>query len=173
MSEASKIKSEVMPYLKGEGLDLGCADDKIIPSAKGVDIRPGFADITADLRSVLPVDDESQDYVFSSHTLEDLKDTQKALGDWWRVVKPGGYLILYLPDKRWYPNIGHPLANKAHKHDWTREEFMGLLPKLLTGDDWVIVRSEDRPPPDGIYDYENRGNIEYSFLLILLKKKAL
>ena len=39
--------------------------------------------------------------VFSSHCLEHLCDTTAALSSWWGLVKPGGFLILYLPDSRY------------------------------------------------------------------------
>jgi ubiquinone/menaquinone biosynthesis C-methylase UbiE len=51
------------------------------------------------------------DFVYSAHLLEHVQDFESALREWWRVIKPGGYLVLYLPHKKFYPNIGVPGSN--------------------------------------------------------------
>lgn len=58
-------------------------------------------------------DDNSLDFVFSSHCLEHLEDWQGAIKEWYRVIKNGGSLILYLPHpacQMWLPKV-----NKFHK----------------------------------------------------------
>ncbi len=172
--EANKIRDRVLevtssgryPNVPGPILDIGSGASPLLPGAVTVDRQDATVE-TGNLYQ-LPFADNSFAMVFSSHTLEDLEDTERALREWARLVKPGGAFVLYLPDKRWYPNIGHPLANLAHKHDWARQEFFELFQRTLPH--FSIVLSEDRPPPGGIYDYENRGNIEYSFLHIAKKR---
>ena len=47
----------------------------------------------------LPVSDESQDFVISSHVIEHFFDPIKALREWMRVVRPGGYIFVIAPHK--------------------------------------------------------------------------
>lgn len=48
----------------------------------------------------LPFNDSFWDFVLTSHVLEHFFDPIKALKEWHRVVKDGGYICLILPDKR-------------------------------------------------------------------------
>lgn len=45
------------------------------------------------------VGDETYDVLLSSHTLEHIANPLKALIEWKRVVKPGGHLVIILPEK--------------------------------------------------------------------------
>src|SRR5579862_8653634 len=47
----------------------------------------------------LPLEDNSVDFVVSSHVIEHFPDPIKALREWHRVVKPGGYLFVKAPHK--------------------------------------------------------------------------
>lgn len=48
----------------------------------------------------IPVQDESQDFVISSHVLEHFYDPIKALKEWYRVIKKGGYIFMIVPHKK-------------------------------------------------------------------------
>jgi SAM-dependent methyltransferase len=45
----------------------------------------------------LPFKDESVDFVISSHVIEHFFDPIKALKEWYRVIKSGGYIFLIAP----------------------------------------------------------------------------
>ena len=47
----------------------------------------------------LPFPDESFDYVISSHVLEHFFDPIKAVKEWLRVIKHGGYVFMIVPRK--------------------------------------------------------------------------
>ncbi|MFO1349667.1 MAG: methyltransferase domain-containing protein [Gammaproteobacteria bacterium] len=66
-----------------------------------LDVDPAVnPDIVADITAMRPVADESVDAVYSSHNLEHLYAHQvlQALGEFHRVLKPGGMLLVTLPD---------------------------------------------------------------------------
>lgn len=47
----------------------------------------------------LPVPDESQDFVISSHVIEHFFDPIKTLKEWLRVIRHGGYVYIIAPHK--------------------------------------------------------------------------
>lgn len=83
-------------YCKGQGLDIGYGGDLLVPNCSGWDIEHGDAETLRGVKNV------SFDFVYSSHTLEHMLDPVIALRNWWRVLKPGGYLILYIPHRDLY-----------------------------------------------------------------------
>lgn len=125
--EVQKCRYRLISYCQGIGLDIGCGPEKIRPEAIGVDVS-GKGDINCDIaRGIDILSDNFFDYIFSSHCLEDLEDTEFILRDWWKKLKVGGNLILYLPHKSFYPNIGQPGANKNHKHDFLPEDIVSAM----------------------------------------------
>lgn len=160
-NESKKIVWEVAPYLRGRGLDLGAGDFKVLPHAISVDnmnhAQFGFSvrpDVMCDVAKLDVFGSQSMDFVYSSHTLEHIVDYKAALREWWRVVKVGGYLVLYLPHKDLYPNIGQDGANPDHKHDFLPEDVIAAMPP--TG--WDLVECQRRAE-----------DMEYSMLLVFKK----
>jgi ubiquinone/menaquinone biosynthesis C-methylase UbiE len=47
----------------------------------------------------LPFKDSTLDYVLSSHVIEHFFDPMKALKEWDRVIRPGGYIFLIVPHR--------------------------------------------------------------------------
>lgn len=58
--------------------------------------------------------DASYDFVLSCHSLEHVANPLKALDEWKRVLKPGGELVLVLPDKRNTFDINRPYTTLQH-----------------------------------------------------------
>jgi ADP-heptose:LPS heptosyltransferase/predicted SAM-dependent methyltransferase len=166
-NEAGKIVWELVPYTRGRGLDLGCGPSKAFPHFIGVDNRVDTQLFGVQMNPDITVDDcaklgifgsASMDFVFSSHLLEHIQDFKAALKEWWRVIKPNGYLVLYLPHKNFYPNIGTPGSNPDHKHDFMPEDIEKAMKEI---GHWDLVRNEDR-----------NENIEYSFFQVYQKKQG-
>lgn len=99
-------------YLRGRIIDIGAGEDLIQDGASVYDRAEGDAQFLANL------EDSSYDTVYSSHCLEHMRDPLLALLNWWRVLKPGGYMIVAAPDEDLYEQCIWPSAfNTDHK--WT------------------------------------------------------
>jgi SAM-dependent methyltransferase len=114
--EASKTRSVRstdfdVTYLSGRVIDIGCGQDLVVPHAEPFDLIHGDAQQIGMLRPSL-----AYDTVYSSHCLEHMKDVPAALSQWWTLVKPGGFLIVVVPDEDLYEQGGWPsLFNRDHK----------------------------------------------------------
>jgi ADP-heptose:LPS heptosyltransferase len=160
-NEAAKIAPFIVPYTRGRILDLGCGPWRAFPHFIGIDSGKQYgrpinevANITGDCEDLSLFADASMDGVFSSHLLEHIEDTRAALTEWWRVIKPGGHLVLYLPDADEYPNIGEEGANPDHKRDFRPQDITDHMEAVarLSGHGWDQVEDERRNGP-GEYSF--------------------
>src|SRR5688572_25275355 len=60
------------------------------------------------------IEDNKYDFVLSCHSLEHVANPLKALSEWQRVLKPGGLLVLVLPDKRYTFDINRTYTKMDH-----------------------------------------------------------
>lgn len=75
--------------------------------------RPGRQFIS-DAVMLTGIEDRSYDFILSSHCLEHIANPLGALNEWLRVLKPGGHLILVLPDKEGTFDHRRPVTTLAH-----------------------------------------------------------
>jgi len=63
-------------------------------------LKIGNVDIEADIRNLNWLQDNSVDELYSSHTVEHISYTEieEVLREWYRVLKPGGKIIIKMPD---------------------------------------------------------------------------
>lgn len=108
-------------YFVGNGLDVGGGKDSL---ALYTELFPLIQNVViydapqGDGQKLANVDDESFDFLFSSHCLEHMRDPVEALSNWIRVVKPGGHLVVSVPDEDLYEQGVWPSTfNRDHK--WT------------------------------------------------------
>jgi len=67
----------------------------------------------------IKVPDESYDFVLSSHMLEHSANPLRVLLEWRRVLRPGGHLLLVLPEARSTYDRRRPITTLEHlKHDF-------------------------------------------------------
>ncbi len=118
-------------YASGKGLDIGYGGDPLTPTCDVWDVEHG------DAETLRRIPDRSYDFVYSSHTLEHLPTPATALKQWWRIIRPGGYLILYLPDRDLYEKrrVLPSLWNPDHKWFFLLESddpphTLGILPMI-------------------------------------------
>jgi SAM-dependent methyltransferase len=124
----------VQQWVQGERvLELGCGGRLTVPHAVGVDLVPrsertfrgqdSAASIVADVFSALPFEDEHADTIIARHIFEHAVDPVDVLVAWRRVLKPGGRLIVAMPNEQLAPSI--PM-DVTHKHAWTPDAFRKL-----------------------------------------------
>ena len=108
-------------YFVGIGLDVGGKPDPLtlyrslfcqMEDVKTWDWEDG------DAQFLKTVKDGEYDFVHSSHCLEHLVVPKEGLANWLRVVKPGGYLIVTVPDEDLYEQGIFP-STFNHDHKWT------------------------------------------------------
>jgi SAM-dependent methyltransferase len=95
------------------------------------------------------VSGNSYDFILSSHNLEHFANPIKALKEWQRVTKPGGGLVLVLPDctktfdhRRDPTAVSHMLEDFDHD---TQEDDLTHLPEILLKHDLSIDRPAGSP----------------------------
>lgn len=108
-------------YFVGKGVDIGGAPDPLSQYV-GLFARLEQVDIwdweQGDAQEMAGVADDSYDFVHASHCLEHLVDVYKGMENWIRVVKPGGYLVITIPDEDMYEQGCFPSRFNAD-HKWT------------------------------------------------------
>lgn len=131
-SETSKQRHCTREYCTGNGIDVASGGDPVVPWAISLDLpvdeycyytgQPDPHNEKFQWRGYatdLPFKDETLDWVYSSHLLEDYLHWGPVLKEWVRVLKPGGNLIVLIPDmKLWNEAVknGQPM-NAAHRHE--------------------------------------------------------
>src|SRR5579883_3348247 len=123
MNETSKSRrvresrGDFEKYLHGSGIDVGCGDDPLVVpdgSVRQWDMRDGDAQFLAGIA------ESSLDFVYSSHCLEHLLSVITALENWLRVLKPGGFLYVVVPDYVLYEKLTWPSPfNPEHRYSFS------------------------------------------------------
>jgi ADP-heptose:LPS heptosyltransferase len=73
-----------------------------------------------DAQEMASCKNEQFDFVHSSHCLEHMVAPATALENWFRILKPGGYMIVLVPDEDMYEQGVFPSTfNPDHKHTFT------------------------------------------------------
>ncbi len=130
-------------YCNGKGVDIGAGYWQF-PQAIPVDIGRGEG-----LNNrIEDFDDNSLDYVFSSHCLEHILEWEKALELWCSKIKNSGILFLYLPHSDceiWHP--GSPFVNTGHK--WIPD--FEVIRDYLEKNNFKILCASEKP--DVMYSF--------------------
>lgn len=71
-------------------------------------------DIIDDAKRLSSIESGTFDYLAAAHVLEHIDDPIEAMKNWLRVVKPGSYLIIAVPDKRFTPDSPRALTPFSH-----------------------------------------------------------
>lgn len=145
ITETSKYRHLTQKYCQGCGVDIASHGDPVVPWAMNFELpekdyafynsgqKPCGPIQLSGRAEHLPFNDDSLDFVYCSHLLEDFSDWLPVLKEWVRVLKPGGRLVVLLPDKtRWRQACaaGQP-PNDFHRHETDGPgEIQGYAEKL-------------------------------------------
>src|SRR3990172_6697112 len=169
---------------KGTGIDIGSGDDPFrqawfprVTSIRSFDVGDGDAQYLS--RHIK----DTFDFVHSSNCLEHLTDPEKALQEWWSVLKQGGYLVFTVPDEDLYEQGIFPsLWNGDHKWTFTLwkekswcEKSINIAKLISSLPDCQVVRVH---VADTNYDHDLKGVDQTelgseAFIEVVLRKKRI
>lgn len=166
-SETSKARHLVAHYCCGNGVDIGSGGDPVVPHAIQIELsdekfawyNSGHAPATPlqfrgdNAFQDLPFKDKTLDFVFSSHLLEDFTREQwkTILPEWVRVLKPGGFLVILVPDcERWNYAIKHKNQPPNCSHAFP-EPHVGELSTYAPALGLLVIEDRFTESPPGDY----------------------
>lgn len=151
--------------------------------ASGKDYREGYinvdyyaenyekVDARFDVKSV-PYPDNSVDEILALHVIEhfDFHEGQRVLEEWYRVLKPGGKLVLETPDFletcRAFVIGPEPVRWGLYNHFFAAPWIPGQIHKFLFTEDqlrvqlgWAKFRQATRITPLSIYKTDNNHHL--------------
>ena len=125
----------ISKYFVGAGLDIGCGPDSVgqyknafplIQTVMPWDMPQGDAMYLETLSA------NSFNFVHSSHCLEHMVDVTIALQHWTRVLRPGGYMVITVPDEDMYEHGIWPSKNNSdHKWSFTMCKKKSVMPRSI------------------------------------------
>lgn len=112
---------DLAKYCQGNGIEFGEGPERI---TNGLQIRANRNPVPGAVSKVIPpgstgIAKESLDYVCCIHYLEHYSDPKPILKHWLDLLKPGGVLVLCLPEAGKYPRVGEAGCNPDHRVDFT------------------------------------------------------
>ena len=101
------------------------------------------------------------DFILGSHVLEHIANPLKALTEWLRVLRPGGWLLLIVPLKEATFDHARPITALEHLIDDfsrnTEESDLTHLPEILKLHDLSMD-----PPAGSLTEFEARSRINFT-----------
>lgn len=100
------LKNAINKYAKGDLLDIGCGNKPYYPFFEGLLNSYAGCDIVQSDKNLvdiispandIPLPDNCKDTVFSTQVIEHVADHQGLLSEAYRILKPGGYIIVSGP----------------------------------------------------------------------------
>jgi SAM-dependent methyltransferase len=170
----------------GCGIDIGAGADPLnknsiypnITNCENFDVNDGNAQYINRYRQ-----ESNYDFVYSSNCLEHLDNPYVGIKNWFSLVKPGGYLVLVVPDEDLYEQ-GHWPSKFSTCHNWsfTIEKKTSWCPrsinlvdmfKILTNAELINVKLIDTNYNYALINVDQTlANAECCIETILKKKGA-
>ena len=108
-------------YFVGQGLDIGGSSDPLalygeqFPGMTGAKVWDAAE---GDLQHLTGLADNTFDFVHAAFTLQKMASPAEALRHWLRVLKPGGHMVVLVPDEDMYEQ-GYWPSRHNPEHRWT------------------------------------------------------
>lgn len=174
-SEFNKVIDYCLKYMNGIGVDYGSGYTKYPDGTQiaRVDFNPICEpDICADFSMIQP-SEEKADFVVSSFTATNVENLRIIISVAKKTLKPEGYLILYMGDKRMVSVVESRLGRLQP----LMENFLSVLvPEDIieavacNGFELVYSLSEFDKWQDDLYDVKEPEKLNYGFLSIWQKQ---
>lgn len=160
-------------YVNGKGLDIGCGDDPILPDVDTWDMPDG------DAQYLYGLEDDTYDFVYSSHCLEHMHNCFIALWNWFRVLKKGGHLLVTVPDRELYEkrtllpskfNRDHKVFFLLEKHD--PPHTVGVLQMIrgaLVDEEYELIYARRYGTETAVDDPNRHGEGEFQIEFVIKK----
>jgi SAM-dependent methyltransferase len=110
-------------WLSGQGLDISDASDPLssytssFPKISALDLLDQAATHPEYLDNI---PNDTYDFVHSAFQLQYFEQPFVAVRNWLRVIKPGGFLIIKVPDEDlWYQGVWPPTVDPAAKFSFS------------------------------------------------------
>lgn len=114
-------------YFVGNGIDIGAGDDSLVQWLhvfKGIKFVKTWDLPEGDAQFMNGIENETYDFVTANHCLEHLNDPIEGMLNWLRITKPGGFVIVLVPDFSMYEREIFPsVYNNQHKSAFTLKYF--------------------------------------------------
>ncbi|QIB27579.1 methyltransferase domain-containing protein [Caloranaerobacter azorensis] len=134
-------------------VELGCGKTKT-PGFIGIDRFPfDGVDIVADLNEGIPLEDDSVDLIYASHSLEHLNDLVFIMKEIYRVCKHKAIVCIVAPYYNTYLNVSNPY----HKQVFNEHTF-----RFFTNSDFSVINEEEYYFPNS--NFWGLGNSDNSKL---------
>lgn len=121
------LLGELAYYCDVFGLDFS---DKAVSFCR----ERGIANVTKGLVQSIPFNDCSFDFVLAMDVIEHIKDDDKAIRELYRVLKPGGVVIIFVPAFMFLWGVTDVVSQ--HFRRYTKREIQ----KKITKENFSIVR---------------------------------
>lgn len=133
LARRSKDLAFVDRWMSGHGIDIGAGSDVLSPCPELPKItKVDYWDLPqGDAQTMTGVPDDKYDFVHSSHCLEHVRNPAAALSNWLRITKPGGFIIVTVPDELLYEQGKWPsIFNADHKNSFTTR-YSPVIPSSI------------------------------------------
>ena len=125
-----------LPYLERAN-ELGAETYSFMPADQGVCHWPGFYRNRSILTSYhhLPLEDSSIDHILLAHALEHASRPKHLLREIWRVLAPGGCVIIIVPNRRrtWSAYENTPFGSGR---PYSAAQLKALMQEQMLPIDW-------------------------------------
>jgi SAM-dependent methyltransferase len=126
-------------FFVGSGLDVGAGEDSLTRYAfmfPRITFVKDWNHSDGDGMDLIGEPVNYYHFVHSSHSLEHMRTPHEALRRWIEVLRPGGHIIVTVPDFEMYEHNRWPSENGEHTHFFTIAGPRPEVARAMTAEMW-------------------------------------